>query len=142
MDVQVNFLFGDIQLISYLKLLPNPLACCRVWENISYFLMSLSDTDLETEADKYHHNTNKATMSHLLANFMASSKCLLVISGTGSSSSSTSIAAPCTITKVSIDERTKCLQRQGQTLARSICHVELVGYGQDQTSNHKTLQYT
>lgn len=32
---------------------------------------------------------------NLLANFIASSKCLFVISGTGSSSSSTSMLAPC-----------------------------------------------
>ena len=31
----------------YLKLLPKPLAYCSVRLNISYFLMSLSDTDLE-----------------------------------------------------------------------------------------------
>ena len=30
----------------YLKLLPKPRLCWRVCENISYFLMSLSDTDL------------------------------------------------------------------------------------------------
>ena len=35
------------QIIFYLKLFPKPLACCRVWLNISYFLMSLSETDLE-----------------------------------------------------------------------------------------------
>jgi hypothetical protein len=51
--------------VTYLKLPPNPLLCCRVWANISYFLMSLSLTDLR-------------------ANFMASSKWALVISGTGS----------------------------------------------------------
>ena len=54
--------------ISYLKFPPNPLLCCRVWANISYFLMSLSLTERR-------------------ANLMASSKWSFLISGTGSSSS-------------------------------------------------------
>lgn len=53
---------------TYRKFPPNPLLCCSVWANISYFLMSLSLTDRR-------------------ANFIDSSKCALVISGTGSKSS-------------------------------------------------------
>lgn len=53
---------------SYLKLPPNPLLCCKVWANISYFLMSLSLTERR-------------------ANLIASSKWSFLISGTGSSSS-------------------------------------------------------
>lgn len=53
----------------HLKLPPNPRLCCKVWANISYFLMSLSVTDRR-------------------ANFMASSKWSRLISGTGSSMSS------------------------------------------------------
>ena len=36
-----------LSFLLYLKLFPKPLACCRVWLNISYFLMSLSETDLQ-----------------------------------------------------------------------------------------------
>lgn len=53
---------------THLKLLPKPRLCCRVWANISYFLMSLSLTERR-------------------ANFIASSKWDRTISGTGSSSS-------------------------------------------------------
>ena len=47
---------------------PKPLLCCKVWENISYFLTSLSDTDLR-------------------AYFIASWKWSLVTSGEASSCS-------------------------------------------------------
>ena len=60
-----NYLQLHLFPFTYLKF-PKPLLCCSVWENISYFWTSLSDTDL-------------------LANFIASSKCTLVTSGEGSS---------------------------------------------------------
>jgi len=63
-----NHIVGFYHTASYLKLVPKPLDCCRVWANISYFRISLSDTDLR-------------------ANLIASSKWARVISGTGSSSS-------------------------------------------------------
>mmetsp|Transcript_40012 Transcript_40012/g.110128 ORF Transcript_40012/g.110128 Transcript_40012/m.110128 type:complete len:218 (+) Transcript_40012:45-698(+) len=53
---------------------PKPRDCWSVWENISYLRMSLSFTERR-------------------ANFIDSSKCALVISGTGSTASSVSIAA-------------------------------------------------
>ena len=52
---------------------PNPRDCCSVCENISYLRMSLSLTERR-------------------ANFIASSKCAFVISGTGSGESSVSMA--------------------------------------------------
>lgn len=55
-------------LFLYLKFPPNPLLCWRVCANISYFLMSLSLTERR-------------------ANLIASSKWSFLISGTGSSSS-------------------------------------------------------
>ena len=57
---------------TYLKFPPNPRLCWRVCANISYLRMSLSLTDLR-------------------ANFMASSKWSRLISGTGSSSSTSYI---------------------------------------------------
>ena len=48
-----------------------------------------------SEQQNYYMIEIKRKNSHLRANFIASSKWRLVISGTGSSSSSTSIAAPC-----------------------------------------------
>ena len=53
---------------THLKFCPKPRAVCSFWANISYFLISLSVTER-------------------LANFMASSKWILVISGVDSSSS-------------------------------------------------------
>ena len=61
-----------------LKLPPKPLLCCRVWAKSSYFLMSASVTERR-------------------ANFIDSSKCARVISGTKSSSSSI-----CQINRVTI----------------------------------------
>lgn len=57
-----------------LKFPPKPRLCCNVCENMSYFLMSLSLTER-------------------LANFIASSKCPRVISGTRSSSSMPSMTS-------------------------------------------------